>query len=153
MNSSGIRNLAATNVLKQAESGGVRSQASAKGFNPVSSNSEVTAVSEGKGGAKKPSFLKALTGNGTRSQGREDGIHVLTIEERFESTLPTNMEPLPYSTGRGPRTPGDSRKTSEESNPGNYATTESLAMSAVSGRGTISPLAPALPTNHPYNRY
>jgi hypothetical protein len=143
MNSSALRNMGGNN-LKLAESGAIQSQVSAKGFNPISSNSEVTAVSEAAGGPRKPGIFKGRSGGGNNLPGGPDGVHVLTVEERFESNVPDNLEPMSYSAGR---TPSDSRKTSEES--GQFATMESLPMTNVSA----TPLNGALPSNHPYHRY
>lgn len=157
MHSSALRNVH-VNQLKQAESGAIRSQGSGKGFNPISSNSEVTAVVAGdaKTGAKK-GFLQGLAGTAAaEKQRRQEGIHIVTVEERFESTLPNEgPQPLPYlSSGRGPRTPGESRKSSEEDF---GITQESLAMTAMQGKDDepVSPSTPpmAAAPNHPYQRY
>lgn len=158
MHSSAIRGVGGgNNVLSKAEMGGAtRSTSSGKGFNPVSSNSEVTAVNDQAG--KKPSFLKAFGGVGANrfQEKKQDGIHVVTIEERYESNLPDNVDALPYTaSGRGPRTPGESRKSSENSEEENNfgVTQESLAMSAISNRSPTVPLNVAPAPNHPYNRY
>lgn len=154
MNSSAIRGVGGNNVLSKAELGGAtRSTSSGKGFNPVSSNSEVTAVNDQ--AAKKPGFLKSLGGANRFQERRQEGIQVVTIEERYESNLPDNMESLPYTaSGSGPRTPGESRKSSENSVEENFGVTqESLAMSAINNRSPTVPLNVAPAPNHPYNRY
>jgi len=160
MHSSALRNVG-NNQLKQQESGGVRSTVSGKGFNPVSSNSEATAASETKPKVAKKSYFAGRGGN--RSHEAGDGIHILTIEERFESTLPENgPRPLPYTTGRGPRTPGESRKSSDDSlSDDNFGITrESLAMTNVPSTREVdnatpspSPPLPLAGGNHPYQRY
>jgi hypothetical protein len=160
MHSSALRNGGANNQLSQQESGAIRSNISSKGFNPISSNSEATAIGDNKSktGIKKNYFA---TRGGTRShEAKTDGIHILTIEERFESTLPENgPQILPYSTGRGPKTPGESRKSSSDGlSDDNFGMTqESLAMTAVPNNNRDSATLPSPPAgvtgNHPYQQY
>ena len=165
MHSSALRGMGGvTNQqLKMAESGGaIQSQGSAKGFNPVSSNSEVATVNDN--GARKGMFK-----SGASNRRDDNGIHILTIEERFESDIPQlGANPLPYTT-RGMRTPGESRKSSEssieedrfeEALAGNMRSEGSLPLTALNnGRGrapsTSSPprVASLQKANHPYNQY
>lgn len=161
MHSSGLKNMGGNNALNQQESGAVRSTVSAKGFNEISSNSEATAIAE-----KKPKTSNGMRGYfagkvGTRSQpdANNDGIHILTVEERFESNMPgIGPQPLPYSGGIGTK-PGDSRKSSDdELSDENFGTTqESLAMTAVprdnAAPALPNPVASSTSGNHPYNRY
>lgn len=147
--------MANTNQLKQQESGAVNSQTSSKGFNPVTSNSEVTAVSDGRQSSRK-GYFAGYKNVGTRSQDRkDDGVHILTIEERYESELPEGaVRPLPYSTGKGPRTPGESGKTSEDGSLENFGVTqESLPMGPLSTEPAASASSPPATAKHPYGRY
>ncbi|UZJ53242.1 hypothetical protein CBS101457_002562 [Exobasidium rhododendri] len=162
MHSSALRHEGGNNHLSRQESGAIQSTVSAKGFTPISSNSGSTAINEIKPKAivKKNYFSNR---GGTRSQeAKADGIHILTIEERFESTLPENgPQLLPYTMGRGPRTPGESRKSSDDELSDNFnITQESLAMTAVPtsreramDNATPTPPPVTIAGNHPYQNY
>lgn len=151
MNTSALRMGGVSNNLRMAESGAMaQSQVSNKGFDPISSNSEVTAVD----GRSKGFFKSIGGGKGDSEKNNDVGVHILTIEEQFESNgTDLNAEPLPYVSSKSTRTAGDSRKSSEGSL-GESRYDEANARS----EGTLAlhsqmKTSPASQDNHPYTKY